>query len=198
MNREPIPLIGPYEMRMLEWPEMCALFEQHRATVFANNFTFAVDRAYSETEKAAIESLRARLGSPYRLNVGIYRGEELAGWSFGIQDGPVRYYMINTGLFPEHQGRGIYKALLPRILENLKGEGFQLAYSRHEATNNQVIVPKLKAGFVISGLEISDVFGLLVHLSYFFQPLRRRMMDVRSGRSMPDPELRKLLRLDDP
>jgi GNAT superfamily N-acetyltransferase len=185
-------------MRFLETSEIEPLFRQHRPFVFGETFDFAVEQAYSEVEKAAIEALRARLGTPYRLNVAVYQGSELAGWSFGVQEGPARYYMINTGILPAHQGRGIYTALLPRILEILKDEGFQIIYSRHTATNSRVIVPKLKAGFVISGVEVSDVFGLLVHLSYFTNPLRRRMMDVRSGERIPDPELRKLLRLDGP
>jgi hypothetical protein len=126
-------------MRFLETSEIEPLFRQHRPFVFGETFDFAVEQAYSEVEKAAIEALRARLGTPYRLNVAVYQGSELAGWSFGVQEGPARYYMINTGILP-----------------------------------------------------------LLVHLSYFTNPLRRRMMDVRSGERIPDPELRKLLRLDGP
>ena len=59
-------------------------------------------------------------------------------------------------------------------------------------TNNAVIIPKLKAGFVISGFEVSDRFGTLVQLSYYFNPLRRKMMDVRVGQRKPDEEIRKL------
>ena len=103
--------------------------------------------------------------------------------------------MINTGILPPHQGKGIYSALLPLLLEGLRQEGFQIVYSRHIASNNQVLVPKFKAGFVITGFEISDAFGLLVHLSYYFNPLRRKIMDVRTGRAMPDDEVKQHLAL---
>ena len=67
--------------------------------------------------------------------------------------------------------------------------------SKHSATNNRVIIPKLKAGFVISGLEISDRYGTLVRLEYFTNPKRRELMDFRSGQALPDLGLRELLGL---
>jgi GNAT superfamily N-acetyltransferase len=172
------------------------LFQAHRAEIFPGTFDFNVREALSAEERAASARLRERLGAPYTLNLGIYRGDELAGWSFGWQESAEKYYMTNTGIFPQHQGKGIYSALLPRILDILRGEGFQIVTSRHTATNNRVLVPKLKAGFIISGFEISDVFGLLVHLSYFFNPVRRKVMDVRAGQARPDEDVRRYLSLE--
>ena len=94
---------------------------------------------------------------------------------------------------PTASGEGYLLALLPRILGALQHEGFQIVYSRHVATNNQVLVPKLKAGFVITGIEVSDVFGVLVHLSYFFNPLRRKVLDVRVGQARPDAEVKQYM-----
>lgn len=84
-------------------------------------------------------------------------------------------------------------AFIPIILVQLKNDGFQVVVSRHNLTNNAVIIPKLKAGFVISGFEVDDRFGTLVKLSYFFNPLRRKLLDVRVGQSAPDDEVKKLL-----
>ena len=70
-------------------------------------------------------------------------------------------------MLPGHRRKGIYTALMHRVIETVVEKGFQKIYSRHSVTNNDVIVPKLKAGFVISSMEISDVFGVLVHLVYF-------------------------------
>jgi hypothetical protein len=196
MTNQDSILLGDYTMRLLDAAELMPLFHAHRSEIFANTFDFNVREALSAEERAASARLRERLGTPYTLNIGVYRGDELAGWSFGWQEGSEKYYMTNTGIFPQHQGKGMYTALLPRILDILKAEGFQIVYSRHTATNNRVLVPKLKAGFIISGFEISDVFGLLVHLSYFFNPLRRKMMDVRAGQSRPDEELKRYLSLE--
>jgi GNAT superfamily N-acetyltransferase len=117
------------------------------------------------------------------------------GWSFGVQASGDTFSMINTGILPDHQGRGVYTALLRRILEILKAEGFQVLVSRHVVTNNRVLVPKLKAGFVITHFELSDTFGLLVHLSYFFNPRRRKLLDFRAGQLAPDDELKGFLEL---
>lgn len=73
--------------------------------------------------------------------------------------------MTNTGILEEHRRRGLYTALLPVVLNQLRQKGFQIVFSRHTLTNNAVIIPKLKAGFVISGFEVDDRFGTLVQLS---------------------------------
>ena len=139
--------------------------------------------------------LRARLAGRFRLNLGVYQGDELVGWTFGVQESPSHdtYYMVNTGVLPAHQGKGIYTALLQVVLEAVRTQGFQVVHSRHAATNARVLVPKLKAGFVVTGMELSDVFGTLVHLSYFFNPIRRKVLDVRAGQSHPDSDVRRVL-----
>lgn len=101
--------------------------------------------------------------------------------------------MMNTGVLEAHRRRGVYTALLPVVLKTAQQVGFQVVLSRHHATNNAVIIPKLKAGFVITGLELDDRYGTLVQLSYYFNPLRRRLLDVRVGQSAPDDEVKKLL-----
>jgi hypothetical protein len=71
--------------------------------------------------------------------------------------------------------------------------GFQVIRSSHQATNNAVIIPKLTFGFIIAGMEICDQYGTLVHLDYFTNERRRRVMDFRCGLARPEPEVAKLL-----
>jgi GNAT superfamily N-acetyltransferase len=193
MPGTPEALIDSYTIAELAEEEFEEIFRTHRSEVFAETIDLFPERYLSDKEKSEIEALRGRMGNPFRLRLGIYQGETLAGWFTGFQADAARFYMANTGIFPQHQGRGIYKALLPRILDRVRAEGFQIAWSRHTATNNRVLVPKLKAGFLITGFELSDVFGLLVHLSYFMNPLRRKILDYRAGQTAPDAELRGLL-----
>jgi hypothetical protein len=186
-------LFGNYTIRVLEDTEFSPLFRQYRPIIFQTMLDFDVQQALSMEEKTATARLRARMGRPFRLNVGIYHNQEFIGWSFGIQESAEKYYMVNTAMFPQHQGKGVYSALLPCILGTLQSEGFQIVYSRHVATHNQVLVPKLKAGFIITGVELSDVFGVLVHLSYFFNPIRRKVLDVRVGQTRPDAEVKRFM-----
>lgn len=190
-----VTLLPDYTCRPLEREAFRAIFEQHRPQVFAHNLTFDLDAALSPAEHEHIQRLRQRLGEPYTLRLGLFHGEAVVGWHVGMQATAYRFSMINTGILPAHQGRGLYTALLPHILALVQAEGFQQVYSRHIATNNQVLVPKLKAGFVITGFEIDDLHGLLVHLSYFFNPIRRRVLDFRAGQAHPDEEVRRYLHL---
>jgi hypothetical protein len=46
---------------------------------------------------------------------------------------------------------------------------------------------------MITDIELSDVFGVLVHLSYFFNPIRRKVLDVRAGQARPDAEVKRYM-----
>ncbi len=173
--------------------EMRPLFRQYLPVVFSSGFHLDAGYAFSETERRELASLGERLRERYTLSLGIFHrdehgdehGDAFVGWHVGNQVEAGRFYMTNTGILQEHRGRGLYTALLPVVLNLLEQEGFQTVYSRHNLTNNAVIVPKLKAGFVISGFEVDDRFGTLVQLSYFFNPLRRKVIDVRVGQRAP-------------
>jgi GNAT superfamily N-acetyltransferase len=193
MNALDSVLFGNYTTKVLDDAEFGPLFRQYHPIIFQTMLDFDVQQALSMEEQTATTRLRERMGTPFRLNIGIYHNQEFIGWSFGRQESAEKYYMVNTAIFPQHQGKGIYSALLPRILSALQREGFQIVYSRHVATHNQVLVPKLKAGFVITGIEVSDVFGVLVHLAYFFNPLRRKVLDVRVGQARPDAEVKRYM-----
>lgn len=188
-------LTGDYTIREMTKQEFLPYFQKHRPEIFENTLDFDFQAALSDVERNSLKALAQNTGTPYTLHLGIFLKNVLVGWSYGWQESAEKYYMCNTGIFKEHRRQGIYTALLPEVLKILKAQGFQVAYSRHAATNNDVIIPKLRAGFVISGMEISDKFGTLVHLSYFFNDIRRRAMDFRSGQSAPDDELKKFLKM---
>lgn len=163
--------------------------------LFEHNIVFDVNDSLLEAEKESMKTLRHTLGKPYRLNIAIYHKDICIGWHYGWQESSEKFYMCSSVIFPEYRKQGVYSALLPHILSIIRKEGFQILYSRHHCTNSAVIIPKLKTGFVISGFEISDRAGTLVHLSYFFNSLLRKAMQFRTGDTRPDDELRPLLNL---
>lgn len=186
-------LIGDYSYEVLSAEAFRPLFAEYRPVVFAGTSSFNPRDHYSDAEVTALDALRSNVAGAYRLHVGIFYRDQFVGWHFGQQLELDRFYMTNTGLLEEHRRRGLYTALLPVVLDQLRQKGFQIVFSRHNLTNNAVIIPKLKAGFVISGFEVDDRFGTLVQLSYYFNPLRRKVLDVRVGQSRPDDETRDLL-----
>ncbi len=182
---------GDYTIRSMTSDDFRPLFRAHRPQAFAETFTFRLSNALSDEEQAAIEHLGKPLDDAYQLHLGIFHGDSFVGWHTGMQVSSYDYYMMNSAVLPAHQRKGLYTFLLARVLDIARETSFQVVTSRHTATNNRIIIPKLKAGFVITGMEISDSFGTLVQLSYFFNPLRRHALDVRSGEAVPNEELRQ-------
>jgi hypothetical protein len=50
-----------------------------------------VQQALSVEEHTATARLRERMGTPFRLHIGIYHHQEFIGWSFGRQESAERY-----------------------------------------------------------------------------------------------------------
>ena len=144
----------------------------------------------SEKAISKISSLQANMGCPARINLAMYCHDELVGWSWGFQESAWNFYMCNSAIKPQHRRKGLYTRLMQEMMRRAEAMGFQAIYGRHVATNNAVIIPKLKAGFVITAMEVSDRFGILVHLTYYPDPIRRKMLDYRVGFIKPDEQIR--------
>lgn len=170
-------------------------FMTNRPKIFGSNIDLNLRSILSEEELFQRKELNKNLGTPYKLGIYILHNDERIGWFKGQQIDFETFYMINTAIFPSHQNKGIYKRLLPGILEMLKAKGFQKVFSRHIATNNQVLIPKLREGFLITGFEISEMFGVLIHLTYFFNETRRKVIQYRVGEITPDGNIKDALSL---
>ncbi|HMS63894.1 MAG TPA: GNAT family N-acetyltransferase [Ignavibacteria bacterium] len=193
-----IKLFGNYFVRITDdEKEFREFFSKNRSVIFSENITLNLSSFLTEDETDKINHLRKNTGNFYKLQMYILKEKEIIGWSFGTQTDHETFYMINTAIFKEHQNKGIYKSLLPKILDILKEKGFQKVYSRHHATNNQVIVPKLRQGFIITSFEISEIFGIMIHLTYFFNEYRKKTIEYRVGKLKPDFKMRNALSLDD-
>lgn len=114
------------------------------------------------------------------FTVGLFHEGELIGWSHSHQSDERTVYMADTGLLPEHQGQGLYKKLLPHLLDTFRAAGYTLVQSHHRATNNRVIIPKLRAGFHLQGLNLYEG-GLNVALTYSLADHYREAQHIRSG-----------------
>lgn len=191
-----ILLPSEYEIREMTGDEFGPLWREHAPKIFDDNSQiFRVYDFLSDDEKSKAKQLQGNMGSPYQLRLGLFYNTEFVGWCAGHQESAEVYYMRNSAVLPAHRRKGLYSALLSRSVDILTQKGFQKIYSRHSATNNDVIIPKLKAGFVISSIEVSDMFGVLVQLVYFPKELRRKMMVYRVGDIKPDDEIRSCLKI---
>ena len=162
-------------------------FRENRPNVFVGEFNFASERVMTDVEKEKVRNM-PKMENIQRYQLVAKDGDKIIGWSFGQQKSYDDFYMINSAVFPEYRRQGIYTKLMELAMEHITDLGFQRIYSRHKMSNNAVIIPKLKAGFVITGFEVNDVFGNLVELSYYTNPRRRELLEVRTGMRRPSEE----------
>ncbi|MBC7531212.1 MAG: GNAT family N-acetyltransferase [Oligoflexus sp.] len=195
MNERITHLSSGYYLKEMKPKDFFPLFGQHYDRIFGEDHTFFASDHYSPEEKAKVKALGQRMGDLYSLHLGVFTAEhEFVGFSFGYQETAETYYMVCSAVLEDHRRHGLYTALLDAVIERVSDVGFQIIYSTHCATNNAVIIPKLKAGFVIAKLELSDMFGVVVNLHYYSNPLRRKAMDYRCGLRIPDAELKSLMK----
>ncbi len=119
---------------------------------------------HSELDRAGVADLDAVLATPLEHRVVLRAAGAPIGAYHGHQEASGGYKMANTILVPEWRGRGVYRALLGQIEAAVRASGFLEMSSRHRADNNAVIVPKLRAGWVIAAFDVVPKYGLLVHL----------------------------------
>ena len=194
-SKNNISISGEYSYKILSKEKFKPFFVENNDKVFKDNILFNLGEVLSDFEKENIKNLSKYSELMYILRIGIYYKNQQIGWMIGRQESSIKFYMTNTGIVKEHQNKGVYTKLLPQILKILKEKGFQIAYSKHSTSNNRVLVPKLKQGFLITGFEISDLFGTLIYLSYHFNKDRRDIIKFRTGEQKLSNELKKFVTL---
>ncbi|MFN5539387.1 MAG: GNAT family N-acetyltransferase [Candidatus Melainabacteria bacterium] len=180
-----------------DFQEFDDFIAKNKSIVFSDTIDTNLSILLTNKEKISRSELAKNAGTPYKLRLYILKNSEIVGWFYGEQKDSETFQMIQTAIFQEHQNKGIYKALLPIILEILKEKGFQKVFSRHKATNNQVIIPKLRQGFMITAFEVIDIFGVLIHLTYYFNENRQKLINYRVGQLKPDALLKEALSLNE-
>ena len=115
------------------------------------------------------------------LRIGAFQGNALIGWTFARPQGEGHLHMINSGVAPAQRNQGVYSKLVQMAIEHAGSRGYVDILSRHSASNNAVIVAKLKLGFFVSGFEYSEVYGPLVRLTFLLGELRRVLHQTRSS-----------------
>ena len=184
-----------FTIKSLSAEEFTPLYEAHHDDVFEEDHSYRWWNIVSSKEQEKARGLGKNMGTPFKLYLAAFNEkEEFIGWSWGFQESFSTYYMCNSAVLEPYRGQGIYSDMLEKSIELLKEEGFQEIYSRHNSTNNAVIIPKLKKGFIITKMEMSDLFGVLVHLCFYTNPKRRKMMDYRAGQISPDEEIKEMFK----
>lgn len=198
MNK--VQLIDRYYVAEVGSDEWQNVFDEHHALVFPDESSVPFDSIFSEEEQTKLARLKANLSNGLQLYFLIYEGQKPIGWHFGFQRSELEYFMANTGILPEYQNRKIYSAFLKYAIERILDEGFQFITSIHHLDNNAVLIPKLKAGFMvqstgflIQSMILESNYGPMIQLVYPAKDIYRTMFSSRIGAKALNEELGRLM-----
>jgi GNAT superfamily N-acetyltransferase len=129
---------------------------------------------YQEPEPQT--DLARKLAQQIHYEYFVFNNEvgEPIGFSSGkVTDGQT-FFMEWSGLLPAYQRRGLYSHFLDSLIPYLQALGIERVTSNHMGTNRPVLIAKLKAGFVVTGVTLDERHGMLVWLARFLEPARQQ------------------------
>lgn len=177
------------EIKEITSEEFWPIFEKWGPAIFSDTLYFYAKDVRTPHEISQFKFLKDGMKNRYEFHLAIFDGEEIVGWSSSHQVSSGELCMMNSAVLPKYRKQGHYKRLMQKVIEKATESGFQQINSLHLSSNNEVIIPKLKAGFNIVGTEISDQFGVFVKLTYFINPIRKNMYLFRTGFKRLTPEM---------
>lgn len=155
--------------------------DDQKSFLFSQEVEFEFWKIETTDRTQKIAEIEAEYGGGRKFAFGAYKNEKLVGIHIARQKEKGMLHMSLSAVLPEYRRQGIYSLFLGHVIQFAKEYGFYGISSRHNASNNAVIIPKLKAGFLIASMEICDVQGVLVHLIYHLDEARRSMHLFRTG-----------------
>jgi RimJ/RimL family protein N-acetyltransferase len=181
MTDFPLDLGNGYTLREMTTEEFNTVYTSKQKEYFASSLVADVTSHLSNDEQQLAQERRRVFPSVWRMQWAVEYNTEVIGWTYAYQQDHETLYMCNSALHPAHRGKGLYPRILELVVRMARDEGFQLVTSKHYASNNAVIVPKLKAGFIITGMALDEKYGLMVHLTKYLHSERERIAVHRIG-----------------
>jgi len=147
----------------------------------------------SDEDKAKHERLQSLLKDRFQIKLALLSEDSMIGWSYGWQINNTDFNVGGSLVLPEYRFKGLYSAMMKRMLEITKAEGFSAVHSKHISTNNPILIAKLKLGFMINGFELDEVMGTLIKMVYHHNEIRRKAAFFRAGKMSEDMLLNNLI-----
>jgi len=136
--------------------------------------------------QANLTPLRQVFAGTHHEYLVCYDGESVAGWSYGEMHDPETYFMSNSAILPAYRRRGIYSGFLTHFLDYLKALGYERVTSNHQPNNRAVLMAKLKAGFVISGMILDERWSAQVQMTYHMYDDRKQGFSRAFSLELPE------------
>ncbi len=145
---------------------------------------------YPEPRQAVVGArMAAQVEAREDIHFGAWHGDTLVGFTMGNAERPGTLMQSMSIVDPAHRRQGLYRALLQALIGEAEKRGYHEVVSLHVATNNPIVIAKLRAGFLIVGTELGPEFGMLVRLCLPLDPIRRELLEVRAGGRIPEGPL---------
>jgi RimJ/RimL family protein N-acetyltransferase len=181
MMQLPLDMGNGYVLEDITIEEFNAVYTSRQEEYFKTSLIVDVVSHLSTAEQQQAQQRRTAFPAVWRMQWAVTYNGVLVGWTYAYQQDHETLYMCNTALDPAHRGKGLYTRILRIVLDYAHMNGFQVVTSKHYASNNAVIVPKLKAGFIITGMALDEKYGLMVHLTKYLHPEREKLAINRIG-----------------
>jgi GNAT superfamily N-acetyltransferase len=160
----PLKIKGGYSIRPVAKKEVMELVAKSYATVFPDRGDTPCFRMSPERRKKAQDFWKMYDVLHHEWFLFLDPKGKPIGWHMGEAEDFQTFYMRNTGILPEYQGRGLYRAFLKAFSAYLGELGYERISSQHKPTNKSILILKLKQGFVIGGFEMTENWGALVKM----------------------------------
>ena len=110
-----------------------------------------------------LERIRVPSGSE---SVAFYAADGTpVGWFWGYMEYADTFTIDTFGLIPAFRGLGIYSAFIRILLAYLTAVGYERVTVITHPNNRAMLIPNLKAGFCIVGMENNERGGAMVKLA---------------------------------
>jgi GNAT superfamily N-acetyltransferase len=180
----PLKLNDGYEIVVADKKTVREFLNKHFEAVFPKSSNALPTLLINKERESAIEALVKDSGydSLHQEHfLFTFKGEPV-GWSTGETADFMTYYMRNSGIIPEHQNKKLYSQFLAHFADYIKEIGYERLTSQHKADNSEILITKLKAGFVISGMDFDERWGALVRVTKFLHADRESAFKDCFGR----------------
>jgi hypothetical protein len=170
-------------------------FKEESNKVFHDFLHSGFSTLCNDNQREQVKKLKPTLNEDRNIYLLAKLGDEIVGRSFSEQHSADTLFMCMSYIQEGHRDKGIYTTLLSLTIKLASEIGYLKITSSHNTSNNKIIVPKLKKGFVITGMKVNAGYGTLADLTLFLNPVEKDMQDFRCGYKRPTEEVKKVLSL---
>lgn len=183
-NKLSFPLLDQYYFEKISEDELWKFYEENFYMHYPLDVFFSEEELRSDKENNNLQLLNdLNITSQLKdsLLIKDKANDVVVAVFHGWQKNFDSYYMQFTAVHQNYRKKGIYSALIDRILSYTKELGFCLVLSCHSPFNNSVLIAKLKKDFKIIGMDIDAALGTNIWLCYFHNEDLKHAFEFRCG-----------------